>query len=210
MSPEVAATFCYGTLAAGTLTWLLALRAHRRAFRPADLREPDLLARFEIEIDAPPSRVSERASEALRTGGLPGLGGALLTEVRPDRIAGELSMIARRGPGRKLGFEIHLRDSTAGPGAAAEVVLRRKGGEGLRIASAILVYLAAPLLLATAFFVMRAFVLPSDDPNLRAQAVQTIQIVHVLWPPFLLAHFHRRLVRVLRESLATVLRNAAF
>ena len=64
MSQETATVLHHAILAAGGLVWLLALRAHLRAFRPADPREPDLLRAGELTVAAPPPTVRERVLDA--------------------------------------------------------------------------------------------------------------------------------------------------
>jgi hypothetical protein len=57
---------------------------------------------------------------------------------------------------------------------------------GLLLAARI-VHLLGALVLAVALVAIQQWVLPHPSPAVRWQAVQVVQTVHFLWPPFLLA-----------------------
>lgn len=50
-----------------------------------------------------------------------------------------------------------------------------------------------PLVVAGVVLLLMRLVVPSELPAVRWQALQVAQIVHVLWPPFLILFLHRRL-----------------
>jgi hypothetical protein len=52
------------------------------------------------------------------------------------------------------------------------------------------------------------FVIPSSVPAVRTQVFQTFQMVHGVWPPFLLGFLAGKLRRVTQASLDTLLENA--
>lgn len=208
MDPETARITHYAILAGGVLVWLAALWFHRRAFRTVDPLHPDVLAEGEIEVPAPRGTVRDRLVQSLRV--RPGeLGGSFLIERADDRrVSGRASVFPTTTSPRRAGFEVDLAD--VGSGTRATWRVTKGAGSGLRRASALFVYFLSPAVLAAAAVVMAAFVLPSDDPSVRAQSIQTIQVIHFLWPPFLLASLGRRIDRLVGTWLETALQNAAF
>jgi hypothetical protein len=59
--------------------------------------------------------------------------------------------------------------------------LRRK----MQLVLAILLLVAMPIVIGGVAAVLWLFAAPSLNPGVRWQVVQIVQIVHVLWPPFL-------------------------
>ena len=73
-----------------------------------------------------------------------------------------------------------------------EYVVEVPNGRGLLWAGAIVQALGLVALIAGAWAIV-TFVLPSHDPAVRWQAVQMVQVVHFLWPPFLCGALYRQL-----------------
>ena len=70
----------------------------------------------------------------------------------------------------------------------------------------VIVFPVALLALIVIPSVIWRFVVPSENPAVQWQSVQILQIVHVLWPPFLIYFLYRsrrRSVEVLAENLPT-------
>lgn len=208
MDPETARIVHYGILSGGVLVWLAALWFHHRCFRTVDPLHPDVLAEGEVEVPAPRSAVRDRLVESLRV--RPGdLGGSFLIERADDRrVSGRAGVFPTTAPPRQAGFEVDLADRGSGTRATWRVT--KATGSRLRRISALFVHFLSPAVLAAAAVVMASFVLPSDSPSVRAQSIQTIQVIHFLWPPFLLASLGRRIDRLVGTWLETALRNAAF
>jgi hypothetical protein len=214
VNEEAAFTVFASVLAGGIAVWLIALLVHRRAFRPADPSEPQVLSHGELMIEAPAAEIREKTVAALR-GGLPGIGSVLLQEADARRISGEITLVGesggahRRSPvGQSVRFVVEL--DPLGSRTSATYRLLGSGGGCLKAASGMFVYLITPAVLATAGYVVPTFIVGSEEPAIRYQVFQTLQIIHFLWPPFLFAGLRNRVAKVVTRSLANVLRNAAF
>jgi hypothetical protein len=208
VSHETARLIHLVALGAGVLVWLVALRFHFRAFRRTDDLDPEVLAGGEEEVAAPRGAVRDRVVEALRSGGSSPFSSVLIEEATDRRIAGRASALPAGHSGRRLAFEIELTDQGSATRGAWRV--RGSGSSGLKVASGVFVFLLAPAALAAAAFLIPAYILKSDDPSVRGQALQTLQVVHFLWPPFLFGALYRRNARMVGTMLENVLRNAAF
>lgn len=53
-------------------------------------------------------------------------------------------------------------------------------------------------------------VVPSPDPAVRTQAIQMIQVVHFLWPPFLMGFLYRRGIRSVRATFDALAHNLPY
>ncbi len=214
MTEEAAFTIFAVILLGGIVVWLIALLLHRRVFRPADPANPQVVARGEVEIDAPMAEVMEKTIATLR-GGLLGVGPVLLEVADDSRIAGEVSFVGSsrgatgRSPiGRGVRFEVEL--GALGSRTLASYRIIGTGGGCLQHASALFIYFLTPAALTTAGFIIPTFVISNEDPAIRYQVFQTCQIIHVLWPPFLFIGLRGRVAGVVTRALTNVLSNAAF
>jgi hypothetical protein len=204
MKLELARTILVLILSAGAIAWFAALLFHRRTFAWRLPRPDEPEATEEVEIPAEPAVVRRRILATLR-GGLAGLGPVALGDQAEDRVAGELWFAARsRKPVR---FEISLRPGSGSTLATCR--LRGLPGGWMRIVSAAFVYGLSPATLAAAAVIFPRAVLGSDDPAVRGQVVQAIQVIHFLWPPFLFCGLTRYLRRLTVGAFRTLLRNMA-
>jgi hypothetical protein len=60
------------------------------------------------------------------------------------------------------------------------------------------VYVLAPLVIFGLFWILWNYAAPNPDPTFRWQSIQILQVVHVLWPPFLIAHLHGKFVKAMQ------------
>lgn len=60
------------------------------------------------------------------------------------------------------------------------------------------------------WYALHEFAVPNTDDGFRAQVVQMVQAIHVLWPPFLLAGLARRFRREPAEEVRRAVQNAPF
>jgi hypothetical protein len=67
---------------------------------------------------------------------------------------------------------------------------------------------AAAIVIAAVVF--PTIVIPSDNPAIRGQAVQVVQLVHFLWPPFLLTYQARRARGLAREFAMDLMANLPY
>ena len=207
MSAETAWTIHLTILAVGVAAWFVAIWFHRRSFAPPDPRDPELLRAGEVDVDASPDPVREKLVAALR--GTGGVWTVLLEEVTNERVRGNISPFAGRQGIRPFEFEVRLRSGRNG--TKADWRIRRQGAAGgFRKVARLFTYVLPPLAMLAAAYAIQTWAIPSDDPDTRGQAIQTIQIVHFLWPPYLFGGIHRRMVTTAATALSTAIRNTAF
>lgn len=63
------------------------------------------------------------------------------------------------------------------------------------------------VVIAVLFWMLRQYVLASPDAGVRAQVIQMVQAVHVLWPPFLFVGLARTLRRTLAKEVLRTLQH---
>jgi len=96
-----------------------------------------------------------------------------------------------------------------GSGKGSQATWEVQSTSGLILAARIVVTLGAVLVIGL-YYVLHENVVTSENPAIRAQAIQMVQSIHLLWPPFLLAGLalHSR-TRVNRDIQRAV-QNAQF
>jgi hypothetical protein len=62
----------------------------------------------------------------------------------------------------------------------------------------------------TGFLAIYFLVVPNQNPAIRSQTVQMIQVIHFLWPPYLFAFLHRKIVAVIKTQFDTFIHNLPF
>lgn len=97
------------------------------------------------------------------------------------------------------GGRVRLRGSTDVRGVRRSAV----------IAMAVSLAIGLPVV-AVITWLLLAFVVHSPEPGIRWQALQVLQIVHVLWPPWLLLWIGRRNQRVVEGLLAQAVERVRF
>jgi hypothetical protein len=53
-------------------------------------------------------------------------------------------------------------------------------------------------------------VIPSPNPSVRGQAIQMVQAVHLLWPPFLCAALARHPGRMIQARVSAMIHNLPY
>ncbi len=61
--------------------------------------------------------------------------------------------------------------------------------------------------LAVGFWAVRTYVITSNNPAIKWQSIQMIQIVHLIWPPFMLGYRYRAGYKLVRTKLDMMLVN---
>ncbi len=165
-------------------------------------RQAAAAAPFEFEVAASPDKAKTALVLALRESQLASpLRGSVIG--RAD--GGVVEWRSALSPFRHQGAVQLTPLATGGTRAQCSV----HGGLGMLTAARIVVFGG---LVATAglYWALREHALPSDAPNVRAQVIQMVQAIHLLWPPFLLAGLGRRLRTMVQAEVERVLKNAAF
>jgi hypothetical protein len=57
---------------------------------------------------------------------------------------------------------------------------------------------------------MFAYVVPSPNPGVRGQAVQMVQVCHLLWPPFLFTALSRQPARMIQARVSAMIHNLPY
>ena len=213
----MARTIVIAVLTVGSLAWLWGLANLAAAGREtrgdeADRYGPDepaagpLLTGSE-EVAGTPAELSRRAAASLagqvenRWFGPIRIREATDAEVRfdgPEPGSGLAAGVLRRG---------ELRFEWVGPDRTRVSYLAvMAGGRGLILAGWIVQGLGLLALIGGAWAAL-GYAVPSANPAVRAQAVQVVQVVHLLWPPFLFAALARGRRRSLRAAFESVIAN---
>ncbi len=85
---------------------------------------------------------------------------------------------------------VSLRQRATGVEVTTET---RLADRGYRLVMAALVFVVAPAVLVGVTALVWLLAARSEDPGVRWQTLQMVQVGHALWPPFLVAVLHKRL-----------------
>ena len=196
----------YAGLVVGAVVWLWSLGRIRKVLGQPPERGGELRQTAEVEGDV--AEITRRIGEYLTTGGV-----MLFSALRVE--AAEQGRVRFRAARSMLPFMGSLR---------GEYVVEDRGGSRVRVgfhtnrgaerrAARVAQYIALGLglpamVLAGALLLGLAVDHPS--PEVRAQSAQVAQIVHFLWPPFLILYLGRRTQWMLEEGLGQVIDRLRF
>lgn len=206
MSTQAASILILAVAAIGTVVWLVAVmkavRMRRAASGPIDGGD--------TVVEGDQEKISRRITEALVAGGV--------LPIVPFRIvsSGPEAVRFRSAVGASI---LPLTSGIEGEYAIA----RAEGGKvrvrirtnwaaqkrGATVALWICVLAGLPLLVGLPL-VLLLHVATSPIPAVRWQAVQVVQMVHALWPPFLLMWLGMRNQRLIEDALGQVLDRIRF
>jgi len=201
MSPEIAQQVVFGITAVGAVVWLWSLSflvKSARLMQPAKQDgwdEPparNLLAgRADVEGD--PKALAARAAAVLAKGSLGPLKLVAKTDNRivferlePGMANQHAARWFRRG---ELRFTALRQNRTQVEWAVEPVA----SGWLLHVAG--IVQTVGLVGLIVGCWAMSTFVATSPEPAVRWQSLQMLQVVHVLWPPFLFGGLYRKAIR---------------
>lgn len=203
MTTQLATTIVLGVACAGALVWVISvMRAWRSMFR---LEEGEMAPAGETTLEGEPMEISRKIARALVGGPSPGLIPLRVVSADGDRVkfrtpTGAAIMPLTGG----LEGEFVLRRAADGK---VRVALRTNRGAQRRAAKITLwicLLVGLPVLIGVPALLL-ALIVGHPHPAARWQAMQAMQIVHVLWPPFLVLWLGRRNQRVIEEGLGQVL-----
>lgn len=219
MSPDSARLVILIAAAAGGLVWLIsvaiAARLLRRKYDPYNPEASDYDVSGTTRVNGKPAALAETITERLVSSSTGFMGTQCkILKSTPEQIRFQLGVSASDSDGyRRPGLssceiELRLRDI----GETTEVAylidighLRRKMA---LIALGINVLgLAAVTVLPAALYI---YVAPHPDPAVRWQAVQVCQMVHLLWPPFLMLGLYQRTKRLAANAVETLIANLQY
>jgi hypothetical protein len=201
MTEAAARIVVWSILTVALVVWMFAVRyvarvrkaerqtkeTERLVFEPEDTAANQLVG--QVPVDAGPLGLSETLSRALAQPQVSQLGAIKVKRMDAESVSFE--QIERD---RTSGLRIddgEVRFVAAGHNRSmAQYRMAIEHGRGRLFAAQVLLGggLAA---IAGVWLVMETYVIPSASPQLRWQSFQSLQVAHLLWPPFQLAALHR-------------------
>jgi hypothetical protein len=184
------------------LTMFVALIVHALGWR-SWLRSfaPAVPTRGSVDLPGSPREASQRIAQALASGTATTTARILEADARILRAEVKPVLPTRKGrsgisDGESALLTCHIDERIDGCRVEYSLDPSRLGSRYRTITLVLLGLGAAAILAAAVLF--PTLVLPSDNPAIRGQTAQVVQLVHFLWPPFLLTFQARR-----ARSLAT-------
>jgi len=151
-------------------------------------------------VEGEPAALSARLGAKLARGGIWPGGPIAITERRDDLVR-----FATPGEPGKPSGEIRL--TGAGPGRTRYEYAVEYRGLAAFLRWGWVVQAAGLIVLAVGYWALRTYVATNANPAIRAQSFQLIQVVHLLWPPFLLGYRYRAQYRLIRRQMDSLLIN---
>jgi len=206
MSTQAASILVLAVTAVGAVLWLVAvaraLRIRRLGAGPIEGGEAL------VEGDA--EKVSGRITEALLAGTVLPLVPLRIVSSGPEGVRFRSSVGASMLP-FTAGIEGEYAISRAGEGRVRVRIGTNRAAQKRGAAVGLLICLLAGLpLLVGLPILLFVLVVPSPIPAVRWQAVQVVQMVHALWPPFLFVWLGTRNQRLVEDALGQVLDRIRF
>ncbi len=223
MDEETAKTIVIGITAVGAVAWLAGVTVMLRATRERQAGASEAAEHFDVEgarpagaivgeadVEGQPEALAAKLAERLARNGLGPFGPVKIVACDNREVAFEAAGSGlgaagyggsgfRRGRARFTGSGTRTRVDYVVETSSRPMVLLVLGWLALALGLTALV--AAPWLEFT-------YVIP--DAKLRMQAIQTFQMVHFLWPPFLFAFLARQPARVLRAQMESLVHNLPY
>jgi hypothetical protein len=233
MDTDLARIIVIAIASVGTVVWLAAVAVMARASRERQARIQ--LASERFEMDGFPGRPGDGSRSGFHSASP--IVGEVEVQGKPEELSAKLaSLLARDGLGPIGPVKILSRNEreiwfeSAGPGVGQAHATVRRGrfrleGFGTRTrveyaldapSGRVLLWLgwgfvalglAALVIIAT---VLLTFIVVSPSPAWRGQAVQMVQAVHFLWPPFLFAFLARQPEKLIRGRVEAMVHNLPY
>ncbi len=197
MEPDQAAFWLDTIASIMALIWLLA-----RWFVTTTTRTVASPSTGRVVVDRPATSVLDAAAVSLSQG----VSNSPLHRIRLEqRTASSLRWVGEFRMGRHEGsLQVEPREEGRCE-ALWTVRMDARATRGARLVSTIGLFV-----LVGVYALLRGFVLEAEHPAVRAQVLQMVQAIHVLWPPFLLAGLVRLMRRRIGHDLERLLANQSF
>ncbi len=171
----------------------------------------DPIERGTVELDTDPASASRRIAKLLANSTGPVIGRIIEADTRTVRAELRPLVTTRKGGGYSTATALlvcHIDERVNG--CRVEYSLDpRTIGQGTRTATALVLGLGATAIAAAAVL-FPLFVIPSDNPAIKGQTAQVLQLVHFLWPPFLLTYQARRSRNVVTQRTVELMSNLPY
>lgn len=212
----------YVLWAAATFAWLWALKAMlevTRVARGADNGEelerlgmttPGNVLAGTTEVTGNAAALSARAATLLAKQGSALLGPVKILERTNTQVTFEsLGQPLNAPQTGELFRRGELRFSPAGDKTRIDYAIEVPSRSGILLMGWVFIVLGLGAIIFAVALILTT-VLPSPDAGVRWQAVQMVQTVHFLWPPFLCMALYRRSRRHVRASIESLVHNLPF
>ena len=211
METESAYIVLYVILAAGVVVWFFGVLSWLRTFGSG----ADTEVRGEVEYEVEPSKVRQGLTRLLASGAGGGVSARIL-DASDHQVVAELTLmetIHRKGRARtrqRSGAILTCRLEPRLNGCLLRYQMDLSAtGRGMRIGGVVLLALGV-VALASVAILMPALVIEHEDSAIRGQVWQSLQVIHFLWPPYLLAFVTRRTRSMIQVLVEDMLRNMRF
>ena len=224
MESDISTLIVIAIAAVGAIVWLAGLSVMARATRDRRARAQEAAARFEIEdaaaggtivgdtdVRGRPEELSEKLARLLARDGMGPMGPVRIVACDPAELAFEPAGAGTGSPGY-AGAGIYrgrFRFTPKGSLTRIEYAVEAPTGRVLLALGWLFVALGFAALVGGCW-VMFTYVLPSPNPNVRGQAFQMAQVVHLLWPPFLFASLSRQPARWITARIDALVNNLPY
>ena len=190
------------------LSRLRRLRQGSEEDRYGGTRSAEAVFTGEITVQAPREALSKKVAEYLTTASASGFGITVrVTERTSERITFErVAGMHRKGVAPIDGGIITLEQAGGGTRVRYGISLRRFASI-MGTVTYLVCFLYGGLFVVGTPVLLWFLVVNNEDPQIRMQTIQTVQMVHGVWPPFLVGGLCSRLSRMARTSFETLLGN---
>jgi hypothetical protein len=222
MDETTATTVVIGITAVGAVAWLAALTVMLRATREQRGVTSEAAELFDVEgarpagaivggadVDGQPEALAAKLAEQLARSGLGPFGPVKIVscdrgEVAFDAAATDLGAAGYGGSGFRRG---RARFKASGHKTRIDYTVE-SSPRGILLVIGWAALGLGLLALVIVPWLEFTYVLP--HANQRTQALQTMQMIHFLWPPFLVAFLSRQPARVLRAQMDSLVHNLPY
>ena len=206
------------------IIWLAGMAVMARATRELRSRAREAVERFDIEeptaagtlmgeadVEGRPDELSERLAGLLAREGMGPFGPVKIVSCNDRELVFESSGSAHGSPGISA-WGVRggrFRFTSIGSRTRIEYAIGAPSGRVMIGLGWLFVVLGAAAL-GLGCWAMFAYVIPSPNPAIRSQAVQMVQVVHFLWPPFLFAFRARQPAPMIQARVSAMIHNLPY
>jgi hypothetical protein len=219
MDPEIGKWIVIAGAAVGVVAWLAGLAFMLRATRERQAWAQEAAERFEVEdeaargtivgeasVEGQPEELSEKLAKLLARDGMGPLGPVKIVARDHREVVFETAGLTPGSTGSRRG---RFRFTPSGSRTRVEYAIETPTGRVLLALGWLFVVLGL-VALAAGCLLMFTIVLPNPNPGVHGQAIQIVQVVHFLWPPFLFGSLSRQPARFLRARIEALVHNLPY
>jgi hypothetical protein len=224
MDEQMAALVVIALTAVGAVAWLAAVATLMRAGRERRSSSSEFYQPYEIEATAgahtivgsaevpgAPDELSAKLASALARGGLGRLGPVKILAQDDREVLFESAGLGAAGASSPTSVmrRGRVRFERVGARSRVEYAVECSSPRVLLMLGWAFVFLGLLTLVAVPTIEF-LYVVPNPNSAVRSQAVQTVQMCHVLWPPFLCAFLARQPAQLIRAEMDALVHNLPY